>query len=371
MTSGHEPAGEKVNVGVRSIAFFLVLVLSGMPSRAAGPSERARALYESSIVLLAHTHNFQADDLDRMRRAGITGAVLKLTVDGIDFDRASRKRVPLAASDTRWGSRFSERLEALERLASTPGGKVLIVKTGDDIPKAKREGKFAAIVGAEGSNQIDGGPHGTDLDALRSSIRLLHGRGWRETQLRWNTNRFFDAKRDTLNPLGEQVLGALVETGVLVDVSHLSAAAVAQVLGRVPSAPLVRSHDTPASFGGESTDPVILDVARSGGGKGVFAVHFYQDYYGKVVPPGGRPTVNQAVAAIRYVVNVLDAHGFAGIDHVAIGADYFAEDGHWALEVDHLPALVEKLTEARFSDDDIRKVLGGNLIALYGSAWKR
>jgi hypothetical protein len=74
-----------VSVIVRSPALVLVFFFSFTTTRGEGPSERARALYDSSIVLLAHTHNFQALDLERMRRAGITGAVLKLTVDGIDF----------------------------------------------------------------------------------------------------------------------------------------------------------------------------------------------------------------------------------------------------------------------------------------------
>ena len=76
--------------------------------------------------------------------------------------------------------------------------------------------------------------------------------------------------------------------------------------------PVIRSHDSPRSIGGEADDAAILAVAQSGGGHGIFAVHFYQDYIRCT-------TVERVVDAIDYVIRL------AGSEHVALGGDYFPE----------------------------------------------
>ena len=104
---------------------------------------------------------------------------------------------------------------------------------------------------------------------------------------------------------------------------------------------------------------MILAVTQSGGAHGVFAIHFYAGY----IHP---PTVDRVVDAIDYVVRL------ASIDHVALGGDYFPEDGaEWAIpDVTHLYDLTLALVRRGYVDEEIRKILGLNLIRLYERVWK-
>jgi hypothetical protein len=78
----------------------------------------------------------------------------------------------------------------------------------------------------------------------------------------------------------------------------LAAGLVRQIVDR-SRAPVIRSHDTPlaSGVGGEATDELIASVVRSGEGHGVFALHFYSDYY------SGDPSLDRLVLAARHVID--------------------------------------------------------------------
>jgi membrane dipeptidase len=110
--------------------------------------------------------------------------------------------------------------------------------------------------------------------------------------------------------------------------------------------------------GGEASDELIASVVESGGGHGVFALHFYSDYY------SGDPSLDRLVLAARHLIDRF------GIDHVALGADFLPEPGKWVIPtIREMPLVTMAFVEAGFSDNEIRKILGLNLVRLYERAW--
>jgi membrane dipeptidase len=89
----------------------------------------------------------------------------------------------------------------------------------------------------------------------------------------------------------------------------------------------------------------------------VIGVHFCTCYYRQT-------TIDALLGAIDHVVQRV------GVDHVALGPDYFPEDRYqWIVPVSRLSDVTLGLVRRGYSDDEIRKILGENLLALYRRAW--
>jgi microsomal dipeptidase-like Zn-dependent dipeptidase len=321
------------------------------------PVDRAHRLHEDSLIVLAHDHNFRIEDFADMRAGGVTAKVLKLTTDGIDWNRATGTRYTVPRQPIwAWTNRFRAYLHQVQNIADDPANRVAIIRKHSDIELAKRRGLAGAIIGSEGALQL-----GED-DQWRRRVREFYDAGWRETQLRWsgNANLFVTAQNE-LTPDGVALIGECNRLGILIDVSHLPLPLVQQIVDR-SSAPVIRSHDTPiaSGVGGEATDELIASVVGSGGGHGVFALHFYSDYY------SGEPSLDRLVRAARHVIDRF------GINHVALGADFFPEPGKWVIPtIREMPQVTMAFVQAGFSDDEIRGILGLNLLWLYERAWDR
>jgi membrane dipeptidase len=307
----------------------------------------AHELHQASIVMLAHDHQFDRSDFAQMATGGVTAKAVKLTTDSIDWDRATRTRYNVAGLSG-WNDRWRGYRDEVQAIADDPTSDVMIVRSVADIYYAKLNGKIGAIIASEGAMHLEG-------QLVR--VQQFYDLGWRHTQLFWSQNQLVDGSG--LTEFGRQVIAEANRLGILIDVSHAGPALVAQITA-ASSDPIIRSHDVPNVFGGESSDAAILAVTGSGGGHGVFALHFYDGYLG-----GASATLDTLVNAIVHTVNV------AGIDHVALGGDYFPENGYrWVVpDVTHMEALTAALLERGYSYEDVQKLLGLNLVRLYERVW--
>ncbi len=336
----------------------------------------ADTLHRESVILLAHTHDFLPADLRQARAAGVTGVTAKLTVDGIDWDRASRRRY---AVDGLWRQRFLYYLRQVQATADL-NADVVVARTAQDILDAKQDGKIAVVLGSEGANQLHG--DGT-LDptasgypqtaaptsaVMQARMEEYYGLGWRETQLCWDkVNDLWNAGSNpptpgSLTTLGQDFVTKANSLGILIDVSHLPAAALADVLNRT-SDPVIISHDTTHNAGSSVTDQMLQDIAASGGGHGVIAVHFFSSYY------------NGSLDRTKLfdVINELKNMQGVGVDHIALGGDYFSEDftnqQGWVLPLDDLSDVTVGLLNRGYTELEVKKILGQNLLDLYGRVW--
>ena len=155
------------------------------------------------------------------------------------------------------------------------------------------------------------------------------------------------ARGDRLTPIGRQWLRRMENKGMLVDVAHVSPATLQMVVDNA-TRPVVASHtgmrgacDRPRNL----TDEEARGIAATGG---LIGIGFWREAVCDV-------SVDAIVRSIRYAVGVV------GVDHVAFGSNF---DGGAPTPVDAagLAHLTHGLTAAGFSDEDIAKIAGGNVL---------
>lgn len=268
--------------------------------------------------------------------------------------------ITLLAIAQRWPSEtydslFERAKYQAEKLntAALQYGDFSLVKTKRDLKKVldqRAAGRkvLGGLLGTEGSHALDG-----ELDNINRLFEL----GFRMMSLQ----HFFDNKLGGslhgesglgLTDFGYAAVDRMTELGVMIDVAHSSEKVVNDLLDHRPQA-LIVSHsgfkgdcDTPRNI----SDATMQRIAENGG---LIGVGFWD-----------AAVCEQSVAAIvdsiRYGIDLV------GADHVALGSDW---DGHVNTPIDASQAayLTQRMLEVDFSEDEIRKVMGGNTAAFFAA----
>jgi microsomal dipeptidase-like Zn-dependent dipeptidase len=240
--------------------------------------------------------------------------------------------------------------DRLQRAADASGGRLRVVRWREELEtfledRAERPAQVAGVLGIEGAHC---------LEARLESLDALHEAGYRVIGL----THFFDnavggsahgEARGGLSDFGGRVLSRMEELGILVDLAHASPALIDDVLERA-TRPVVVSHtgvqgvvDNPRNL----SDAQLRGIARGGG---LIGIGFWE------TATGG--TDAAAIArSIRYAVDLV------GIRHVALGSDF---DGSVAVpfDVTGLPLVTDALLAEGFGEEEVRAILGENLLRL-------
>lgn len=288
-----------------------------------------------------------------------------------------------------------EQIDLVHTLARRYPDVFELALTAADVERIFRAGRIASLIGMEGGHSID---------ASLGTLRMMYRLGARYMTLAHSANvSWADSATDTpalggLSPFGESVVREMNWLGMLVDLSHVSPATMYHVL-RVTEAPVIFSHssaralcDVPRNV----PDDVLARLPQNGG---VVMVTFVQGFVSPEVAaweqrfeearrgwrerfkddrgaldaeqarwraanPAPRATLAQVADHIDHVRKV------AGIDHVGIGSDFDGiEAGPIGLEdVSTFPDLIVELLRRGYTDADVRKVLGGNLLRVMRAA---
>jgi membrane dipeptidase len=259
-----------------------------------------------------------------------------------------------------------------------------LATTADEVEAAFANGRIASLLGLEGGSMI-----GSSMPLLRNAW----ARGVRYMTLtHWLTTRWADAATDAprhggLTRFGREVVREMNRLGMLVDLSHVSPDTMTAALD-VSEAPVVFSHsgalavcDHPRNV----PDEILRRMPLNGGVVmavflGGFVSQPLRNHFltAKDVddgdPAAGRRWMAEhpgPTATLSQVADHIDhLRDVAGIDHVGIGSDF---DGGEPLpdgltDVSCFPALLGELLRRGYSDDDVRKVAGGNVLrALRGA----
>jgi len=245
--------------------------------------------------------------------------------------------------------------------------------TAADVERAFKAGRIGSLIGMEGGHSID--------DSL-PALRMFYALGARYMTLTHNGNlRWADAAADKpavggLSKFGEEVIREMNRLGMLVDLSHVSAATMEDAL-RVSEAPVIFSHSSAKALCNvprNVPDNVLQLTAKNGG---VVMVTFVPGFISQAVadfdakPEAERKGLTPPKATLAQVADHIDhIRKVAGIDHVGIGGDF---DGITALvsgleDVSKYPDLTAELLKRGYSDNDIRKLLGQNVLRVMRSA---
>lgn len=366
--------------------------------------KHADQVHREATVVLAHTHDFMRDpaynrdDFADARSGGVTGLTAKLTVDGTKWNPTTRLREPVTMfngvnpdgstgiPDSGWATMFECEIKKIRTLTSDPASGVVLITSADQIVDAKTNGKVGVIIGSEGANQLRG-----DLNKAQD----YYAEGWRETQLRWADRNLLLGQQWTPEPLtdfGRRFVRKANRLGILIDVSHIYHQQQLDSILNVSTAPVIRSHDVHARWGcGEldQDDVTIRKIAQSGGGHGVIAVHAIGNNYNTdntadqrdVCGAPGNTNFQTLEGLLRSIDSIKNVQG-VGVEHVALGPDYMPEDRYespstpgkffdrfWNVAVTDLSDVTLGLLRRGYTDADIKKILGENLIDLYRHVW--
>jgi membrane dipeptidase len=320
-------------------------------------------------------------DFDRLK-AGMVGAQFWSVYTPGEWRDSGYARVQL------------EQIDIARRIIAKYPDRLALALTANDIRREYKQGKLASLLGLEGGHAIE-----NSLGALRAyyDLGVRYMTLTHNVTLDWADAALDSAKHGGLTPFGDSVVREMNRLGMMVDLSHVSPGTMSDALN-VTQAPVIFSHsgaralvDVPRNVpdsilrrvttnGGvvmvpfvtgfvspdvfrydESTRPIITDLqARYGKDTAAITREIKQ---WRVAHPEPRATLSQVADQIDYVRKV------AGVDHVGIGGDFdgISEVVQGLEDVSKYPALFAELARRGWSDADLKKLAGENLLRVFAS----
>lgn len=249
-------------------------------------------------------------------------------------------------------------INCLYREVSANQSQLGLVRSYKDLESLVTAGKIAAILSVEGGEVLEGEP---------AILEILYHLGVRSIGLTWNQrNQLADGVEESqtgggLTKLGVQVVNDMNNLGILIDVSHLSESSFWDVL-KHSKQPVIASHSNcrglcehPRNL----TDKQIKELAQQGG---VICITFAPQF----VTTHGPATLDQVVDHIDYACQLV------GSRHVGIGSDF---DGievtpEGLSDATCFPAITDRLLSRGYSNEDIRCILGANILSVLKTVLK-
>jgi membrane dipeptidase len=288
-----------------------------------------------------------------------------------------------------------EQIDIVHRMMKKYPETFELALTADDIERVFKKGKIASLIGMEGGHSID--------NSL-ASLRMFHQLGARYMTLTHSKNTdWADSATDTpkhngLNAFGEEVIREMNWLGMLVDLSHVSPDTMKDAIA-VAAAPVIFSHSSARGINDvprNVPDDVLRLLPKNGG---IVMVTFVPGFLSPKVTawnklqtdetnrllqqhpndeaarkaglaawtkanPAPLATISDAADHIDHIRKI------AGIDHIGIGGDY---DGITSVpqgleDVSTYPALTAELLRRGYKDDEIKKILGLNVLRVMRAA---
>jgi membrane dipeptidase len=332
---------------------------------------------------LADLHDYYELDLPRMKKGKLGAVFFGIYVQPQDY------------APHLWLPRTLECLDALHREVAANPRDIEFAYSAADVERIHKSGKAAALASLEGAHLI-----GDSLGILR----MFHKLGVRYLTLaHFASNAFVDSMtgvpvHDGLSGAGRDLIREMNRIGMVADVSHISDKAVFDTLA-VSKAPVLASHSSVKAISPvvrNMPDEVIRAIAEKGG---VVCINFHAGYLEKAaydVYIGNRPRRDQEIkdvlalrahdpkrwelvrgiqrkyflempkvdyrAILKHIDHIVR---IAGPDHVGLGSDFDGISGmapSGMEDVSKYPVLVKGLMEMGYSDQDIRKIMGLNIL---------
>ncbi|HWA56790.1 MAG TPA: dipeptidase [Gemmatimonadales bacterium] len=281
-----------------------------------------------------------------------------------------------------------EQFDIARRMVERYPDRLTLALTADDIVKAKKQKKIASLLGMEGGHAIE-----NSLGALRAYydlgaryMTLTHN-----VTLDWADAALGEPTHGGLTPFGKEVVREMNRLGMLVDLSHVAPSVMSDALD-VAQAPVIFSHSSARAIVDHPRNVPDSILARLPKNGGVVMVTFVPGFISNAVRDyeGAADSVRQALskapgdsaerraqyrawrsahpapkATIADVADHIDhIRKVAGVDHVGIGSDFDGiEAGPEGLEdVSKFPALFAELIRRGWTDADLKKLAGENVL---------
>jgi membrane dipeptidase len=373
-------------------------------------SAKARAIHESALIVDTHAdtpQRFLDENFD-------LGSTDPNDVGHISLDKAKRGNlgaeffsiwVDPETNQGHFAQHTFDLIDSVYEQAARHPDRMMMAFSTTDIERAHKEHKLAALMGIEGGHSIE-----NDMHLLRDYYRL----GVRYMTLSWsNTNEWADSSGDIndskiqhhngLTDFGKQVVLEMNRLGMMVDISHVADKTFWDAI-ETTKAPVIASHSSARALTNaprNMTDDMLRAVAKNGG---VVQVNFFSGFLDEDYRKAEEAQSKDQAAAIQKYIDSLRAEGkpvnyievnrldrewmakiprppfkdlidhidhiakVAGIDHVGLGSDFDGVSGATPQGMDSaadLPKITQALLDRGYSFDDIKKILGGNILRVF------
>ncbi len=293
-------------------------------------------------------------DIPRLRQGGVGGQFWSVyvpsTMQGKEAVRATLEQIDIVHRMTmRWPQTFE------------------IAYTAAEIERSFKAGRIGSLIGMEGGHSID--------NSL-ATLRMMHALGAQYMTLTHSANLpWADASPGPpalggLSPFGEEVIREMNRLGMLVDLSHVSPDTMEDAL-RVTEAPVIFSHSSAKAICNvhRNVPDNVLQLVKKN--NGVVMVTFVPGFISQAVadydarPAAERANIPAPKATLSQVADHIDhIRKVAGIDHIGLGGDF---DGISSVvvgleDVSTYPALSAELLKRGYSDADVKKIIGLNVL---------
>jgi membrane dipeptidase len=363
-------------------------------------SSRARQLHDRAIVVDTHddttqrlvfdkTFNLGARnknghiDIPRMREGGLDALFFSIWVPSDITGPPAVKRA-------------LDQIDAVREATRTLSSDLVLATTAADVRKAAAEHKIAALMGMEGGHMID-----DDLRLLRVYAALgvrymtlthFHNNNWADS----STDK---AAHNGLTAFGKDVVREMNRLGVMVDISHVADKTFYDAL-EASKAPVIASHSSVRAIANHPrnmTDDMMRALARNGG---VMMINYHAGFLSEEFRVASEKRSGSIVASMaamskrcggneacttmeseridheamvkgelpkvtwdKIIEHIDHAVKVAGADHVGLGSDFDGATMPLGMEdVSKLPKLTDALLKKGYSEADIEKILGGNIL---------
>jgi membrane dipeptidase len=362
----------------------------------------AQRIAQSSIIIDTH--------IDVPMKLAMTAPDVSRATDSGDFDYpravAGGLNVPFmsiytpASYEAEGKSKAAAEslIDLVEKMVANAPDKFSIATSVADVRSQFDAGLMSIPMGMENGSPIDG-----DL----ANLKHFYDRGIRYvTPAHSLSNHISDSSYDEnrqwngLSEFGKEAIREMNRLGMMIDVSHVSDDAFWQII-EISEAPVIASHSsaryfTPG-FERNMNDEMIVAMAEKGG---VIQINFGSTFvnqesrdYGDARSAAGKqyllehPDLTEAYLYQDYPAVYAEEHGplpfatvddvldhfdhvvkLTGVDHVGIGSDYDGVGDSLPTglkDVSSYPNLIAGLLERGYSEEDIRKILGENLLRVW------
>ena len=392
-----------------SVFFWIAFAVALLPVPQANDAallERARALLKQSPLIDGHNdypwalrekaqRNFEKLDIAKPQPSIMTD-IARLRAGGVGAQFWS-VYVPVELTGQSAVTATLEEIDTVHQMVRRYPETFELALTADDVERIFKKGKIASLIGMEGGHSID-----NSLAALR----MFHRLGARYMTLThakntaWADSATDDPKFGGLAPFGEEVVREMNWLGMLVDLSHVSPETMKDAI-RISQAPVIFSHSSARALNDvprNVPDDVLQLLPKNGG---VVMVTFVPGFISTEVAawnraetaerqrletiagttaeavttgldawraahPTPRATLSQVADHIDHIKKV------AGVDHIGLGGDF---DGITQVvqgleDVSTYPALVAELLKRGYTDADVKKITGGNIMRVMKAVLK-
>ena len=389
-----------VRVGFLGGLFALLPVLVATQSGPADTpiSARARQLHDRAIVIDTHDDTTQrlvgdktfniatrnkngSIDIPRMREGGLDAIFFSIWMAGDVTGPVAVKHA-------------LDQIDAVREAIRTHPNDLVLATTAAEIRRAAAEKKIAALLGVEGGHMID-----NDLAVLRifAALGVRYMTLTHSLNTTWADSSGDKPAHDGLTAFGKDVVREMNRLGMMVDISHVSDKTFFDAL-ETSRAPLMASHSSARAIAKaprNMTDDMLRAIAKN---NGVVMINYHAGFLSEEFRTAPRSAALQAridaaekqcagneacsimegervnheamvsgelpkvtwekiVEHIDHVVKV------AGAAHVGLGSDFDGATMPMGLEdVSKLPKITDALLKKGYSEQDIEKILGGNIL---------